>query len=470
MSEIEVPGKLEISGEIEVFAVKHLPIITTYVEKLGVVDLLNELVASEMDVESGVMFLGMILDTLSGRSPLYRLEDFFEGQDIELLLGKPIEAKRFNDDNVGRFLDKLYETGTMKIFTEIAKRAVDRFGINCRHVHFDTTSVNVFGAYRGEPQREEGLPYEITYGHSKNHRSDLKQFLISMLCVERTVPIFGSPEDGNGSDKTINNEILTAISARMAAFGLGEGAFIYIADSALITEDNLTAIGDAILFISRLPANYSECQRVIREAVRQDTWEEIGIIAETRPTKNRPGTYYRAYDTEVELYGKRYRALVIHSSAHDRRRQKRIARQLQAEHTRLLSEIKKACKIDYACQADAKAAAERIANTKASYYSLTVQVEERPRYKRGRPKGGVKEVAEMRYGISAVIAQDEAAVAALREEAGCFVLVSNVPKPEEKTEKKRGEKMEEKTEGYTSCALLKAYKEQHGIEQNFGVS
>lgn len=123
MSEIEIPG------EIEVFAVKHLPIVKSYVDKLGVVELLNDLVESEMDVEPGVMCLGMLLDTLSGRSPLYRLEAFFETQDTELLLGKPIAAKSCNDDNVGRFLDKLYETGTMKLFTAIATRAVDRFGL-----------------------------------------------------------------------------------------------------------------------------------------------------------------------------------------------------------------------------------------------------------------------------------------------------------------------------------------------------
>jgi transposase len=449
-------SELEIPGELEVFAVQYLPIVKTYVEKLGVVELLNDLVVSEMDVEPGVMFLGMVLDTLSGRSPLYRLEEFFETQDTELLFGKPIEAKRFNDDNVGRFLDKLYETGTMKIFTEIAKRAVNRFAVSCRHVHFDTTSVSVFGAYSGEIQGESPVSYVITYGHSKDHRADLKQFLISMLCVEGTVPILGSSEDGNGSDKTLNSEILTAISTYMAAFGIEEGAFIYIADAALMTEENLKAIGDDILFISRLPATYNECQRVIREAVKQNIWDEIGIIAETKPTQQRPGTYYRAYETEVELYGKPYRAVVLHSSAHDRRRQKRLERELQAEHTSLQAEIKKACKIDYACRADAKAAAERLATTKASYYSITAQVEERPKYTRGRPKREGKEVAEMRYGISAVIAQDEAAVAALREEAGCFVLVSNVPKAEEKME------------GYTSCALLKAYKEQHGIEQNFG--
>ncbi len=88
-----------------------------------------------------------------------------------------------------------------------------------------------------------------------------------------------------------------------------------------------SSFGDDILCMSRLPASYNECQRVIGEAVKKDAWDEIGIIAETKPTKNRPGTSYRASETEVELYGKTYRAVVVHSSAHDRRRQKRIERE-----------------------------------------------------------------------------------------------------------------------------------------------
>lgn len=452
MSESEIPA------EIEVFAVKHLPIVRAYVEKLGLVELLNDQVESKMDVEAGLMFLAMILDTLSGRSPLYRLEEFFESQDTELLLGKPVDAKSFNDDNVGRFLDKLYDAGTMKLFTEIARRAVEHFGLNCRHVHFDTTSVSLFGAYNIAPQMEKGLPYEISYGYSKDHRADLKQFLISMLCIERNVPIFGALEDGNASDKTLNNGILTSISSHMAKFGVLEGGFIYIADSALITEDNLKALGDDTLFISRLPASYNECQRVIGQAVQAKAWDELGIIAETKPTKNRPGTYYRAYESEVELYEKKYRAVVIHSSAHDSRRQKRIERELEAEHTCLSAEMKKVCKIDYACEADAESAVKRISKTKATYYSVKAEVEKRPKYKRGRPKSGIKEVAEMRYGISVSITEDEAAVATLREEAGCFVLITNVPV----TGKPRGD------DEYDSQSILAAYKEQHGIERNFG--
>ena len=65
--------------------------------------------------------------------------------------------------------------------------------------------------------------------------------------------------------------------------GVAPGAYIYVADAALVTEDNLAALGDT-LFITRLPATYNECGRLIAEAVAHNTWEEVGVLAHTKPT------------------------------------------------------------------------------------------------------------------------------------------------------------------------------------------
>jgi hypothetical protein len=77
-----------IPPEIEVYPIHHLPIIKAYADQLGLVSLINHYVPTEMDVDAGTVVLGLVLDTLSGRSPLYRLEEFFAHQDTEILLGK----------------------------------------------------------------------------------------------------------------------------------------------------------------------------------------------------------------------------------------------------------------------------------------------------------------------------------------------------------------------------------------------
>jgi transposase len=441
----------DIPHEMEAYPVYHLPIVRAYADKMGLVEVVNQLVPSEMEVDPGTVVLGLVLDTLSGRSPLYRLEEFFAHQDMKLLLGRALPPQVFNDDNVGRVLDRVYATGTLKIFTACAVRADTMCGFDKRYVHFDTTSKSVYGDYLSDEGQE--VPFTITHGYSKDKRPDLKQFVLSMLCVDRAVPIWGKPEDGNASDKTLNTTLLSEIAQILAHHGVGPGAYIYIADAALVTEDNLTALGDTF-FISRLPATYTECERVIQEAVGQQAWEEVGVLAETKPTKNRPVASYKAHESAVTLYGKPYRAVVVHSSAHDKRRQKRLDRELQTSYTTLQAAVRAAGKQEYFCRADAEAAAEKLRARQTDYHRVDVSVEERPQYGKGRPSPRKpREVKAMRYGLQPGLTARADRLATKREEAGCFVLLTNVPK--------------EGAFAHGAGDVLQAYKEQHGMEQNF---
>ena len=217
--------------------VDHLPIVAQYLRQLRLVEIVNELVSLEMAVEPGIIVLGAVLDTLSGRSPLYHLEKAFEDYDRELLFGRDLPPGYFNDDNVGRVFDALFAVGTQKIFSALSVSALQRFSLPTRHVHFDTTSVNVFGDYREDA--DEDAPFKITHGYSKDKRPDLKQFVLSLLCVGGNVPIVGKIEDGNASDKAINHRVLSDVSQHMAEHGVADDAFIYIADSANVSPKNI---------------------------------------------------------------------------------------------------------------------------------------------------------------------------------------------------------------------------------------
>src|SRR6516162_5121628 len=371
-----------LPSAIEVYPVHHLPIIKAYADQLGLVSLINHSVPTEMEVDAGTVVLALVLDTLSGRSPLYRLEEFFAQQDTALLLGKAVPPQALNDDTAGRVLDRLYDFGTMRLFTACAVRAATRFGLERRSVHFDTTSRSVWGDYQFAEMQD--LSFQVTYGYSKDKRPDLKQFVLSTLCVDRAVPLWGKPEDSNASDKTVTNTLLSTLATFLAQHGVAPGAYIYVADAALVTEDNLPALGDT-LFISRLPATYNAGGRVIAEAVARNQWTEIGILAHTKPTKHRPVTSYKAYEGAVTLYGTSYRAVVVHSSAQDKRRQQRLARDIQASQSTIQSAARLAEQQEYCCRADAEAAAVRLRALPAPYHRVDVTVEERPVYGRGRP-------------------------------------------------------------------------------------
>ena len=443
---------------IEAYQVQHLPLVKAYADKIGLVEVINQVVPTEMDVDPGTIVLGMILDTLSGRSPLYRLEEFFTHQDTALLLGKAVAPEVFKDDTVGRVLERLYDVGTMKIFTACVVRADQVYGLDKRYVHFDTTSISVYGDYlppEGQPgQQEQAVPFTITHGYSKDKRPDLKQFVFSTLCVDRAVPLWGKPEDGNASDKTVNNTVLSDIATFLAKHGVAPGAYIYVADAALVTEDNLAALGDT-LCISRLPATYNACGRLMTEAVAHNTWEDVGVRAHTTPTKHRPGTSYKAYEGEVTLYGTPYRAVVVHSSAQDKRRQQRLARDIQTSSSTMQTTARAAERQEYFCRADADAAAARLRAVSAAYHRLEVAVEERLVSGRGRPSAHKpRPITARRYRLKTAISPQTERIARMEEEAGCFVLLTNVPTAGELAHSARD--------------ILTVYKEQHGTEQNYG--
>ena len=440
---------------IEAYQVQHLPIVKAYADKIGLVEVIHAVVPTEMEVDPGTIVLGMILDTFSGRSPLYRLEEFFTHQDTALLLGKAVPPEAFQDDTVGRILERLYATGTMKVFTACAVRADRVFGFDKRYVHFDTTSIMVYGDYRPpEEAGESEVPFQITYGYSKDKRPDLKQFVLSTLCVDRAVPLWGKPEDGNASDKTVNNTVLSNLATFLAQHGVAPGAYIYVADAALVTEDNLAALGDT-LFITRLPATYNECGRLIAEAVAHNTWEDVGILAHTKPTKHRPVTSYKASEGQVTLYGTSYRAVVVHSSAQDKRRQQRLARAIQTSYSTIQTSAQTAEQQEYFCRADAEAAAARIRAVPAVYHRLEVTIEERPVYGRGRPSlQKPRPIKAMRYRLKTAMSPQTERIARLEEEAGCFVLLTNIPTTGDLA--------------HSAHDILTVYKDQHGTEQNYG--
>jgi len=430
--------------------VDHLPIIAHYARRLGLVEIVNALVPTEMEVEPGVIVLGLVLDTLSGRSPLYHLEKAFEDGDRELLFGQQIPPGYFNDDNVGRVLDHLFETGTQKIFSALSVCALERFALSTKHVHFDTTSVNVHGGYLNAA--DDDAPFKIVHGYSKDKRPDLKQFVLSLLCVDGNVPIVGKLEDGNASDKKINHRVLSEVSRHMNEHGVADEAFIYVADSAMVTEENLARAGR---FITRLPATYNECERAILAAVDAERWTDVGCIAVTPASKNRPNASYRVHEETVTLYDKRYRAIVVHSSAHDKRRQKRLERELAASLREAKAMAAALKKKRFFCRADAEQAARELMAQTTAYHRLEVEIVECPRYGRGRPKQGVPRTpVAIEYELSAKVAEKEQEIARRRKLAGCFVLLTNVPA--------QGD------EGYSAERILRTYKDQHAIENNFG--
>ena len=129
---------------------------------------------------------------------LYLVPQFFANKPLEHLLGPGITAEMLNDDCLGRTLDWLYAHDLTKLFAGIASRARQLFGIKAEQVHVDTTSFSVSGEYTTEEEkvqeRIDPAVIAITYGYSRDHRNDLKQWMLALATThDGDVPVFMQP-------------------------------------------------------------------------------------------------------------------------------------------------------------------------------------------------------------------------------------------------------------------------------------
>ena len=78
----------------------------------------------------------------------------------------------------------------------------------------------------------------------------------------------------------------------------------------------------------------------------------------------------------MQLYDKKYRAVVVHSDATDKRRLKRIEREIAKGRKELEQEAEKTNKVKHYCLADAKEAAHRLEKHNSEYHQIRTEIKE----------------------------------------------------------------------------------------------
>ncbi len=152
-------------------------------------------------ISPGVAFKAMILNGLGLASNLlYLFEQFFVGKATKHLLGEGVLAEYLNDDRLGRLLHALYLGGFSQLFLVICLSAARKFDIHCNSAHFDSSSFSVEGEYLGSEVVDvaASVPIHLTYGYSRDHRLDLKQFVANLVgWADGDMPAFTELTDGN---------------------------------------------------------------------------------------------------------------------------------------------------------------------------------------------------------------------------------------------------------------------------------
>ena len=229
---------------------------------------------SKLPVAKGLLVL--VKNLLISREPIYGLGEWAARYDPKWLGLAPKQLSALNDDRVGRCLTVFFHSDRSGLILALVRHVVREFALGLDELHNDSTSVSFFGAYREaeeEDQRRGRKTLAITYGHSKDHRPDLKQLLyILTITSDGGVPVHFRPASGNVTDDTThreNWELLCQIAGRRD--------FLYVADCKLATIENMNYIaGKGGRFVSVLPRTRKE-DAVFRQRVQKEeiVWQPL---------------------------------------------------------------------------------------------------------------------------------------------------------------------------------------------------
>jgi transposase len=222
-------------------------------------------------VSVGTATVAMILNGLGfSNRRLYLVPQYFEHKPLEHLLGEGIKAEDLNDDCLGRTLDWLYEHDVTRLFAAIAHTAREKLSLTSRLVHVDTTSFSVSGAYEGEPEAEMAI--SITYGYSRDHRADLKQWMLARASTQESdLPLFLRPLDGNSSDQVNLLAAVEALQEQLRAPDEEESSS-YVADLSIYSQANMRRLNEAKLrWVSRVPQTSMTAREPLTKALQTPT-------------------------------------------------------------------------------------------------------------------------------------------------------------------------------------------------------
>ena len=100
----------------------------------------------------------------------------------------------------------------------------------------------------------------ITQGYSRDHRPDLNQVILQLICEHQAgIPLWMDALSGNSSDKESFRQTLNTHLKQLHA---GVGLSLIVADSALYTAKTLQDLGD-FPWITRVPETIGGTRELI---------------------------------------------------------------------------------------------------------------------------------------------------------------------------------------------------------------
>ena len=183
---------------VQTQAVGFAPILLHYFDRCAIANIIDQHV--ELDTRRKILTHGqatvaMITAILFQVMQLYRICKFASEKTVLKVLLPQIEADQYFDDRLADTLDALFDYGIGDLDMLITGNMIDVFQIESQACHNDTTSVSMYGDANNN-KTEQSI--QVSFGHSKKHRNDLKQFVWSMsVSSDHAFPLFQQAYSGN---------------------------------------------------------------------------------------------------------------------------------------------------------------------------------------------------------------------------------------------------------------------------------
>lgn len=424
--------------------------VASMVKESGLTDLLNVELDSKLgrkpEIPYGTLIEMMIVNLCDDHKPLSGLRTYFnEYLDLEGIFKFPIDRQKLTDDRFGLALDHLYNANPKKIFAKLATKLFEKYDIKVTKINFDTTSKVMWGTYE-TPDGEESK-IDITYGHSKDKRSDKKQVKMAIGSANGVVADI-DVLSGNASDKTYNFDKLGNIEGIIDNLNVSKEEFYYIADSAFFTSKNIKRAKDKeINFITSVPDRLK-----ISKDLKEKGLNNFGKFDEVKIKTSKETGIYQIADEIKEYNGINLKFLVYHSGPTVKKKTKSINKKIKRESKKIQKTIKKYNSINYSCQKDAEKEKSRIIKKELKnikFHTLNLEIFRIEKNKPGRPpKDPSKKKTKIEYKLEIKYKSDEEKKEKALKKSCLFILSTS-------------------DLDMTGEEILREYKTQDSVEKNF---
>jgi transposase len=277
-------------------ALGALPVVAGFCRRLDIAGITDRAcpVREIAYATHGQVIEALVANRLTSPTPLVHVEDWARAWAVEEVLGLSPEV--LNDDRTGRALDAVAPE-LDGIVGSAGTMAIAEFGIQVARIHWDMTSISLFGACASP----DGDYIEPRFGHPKDRRPDLLQVQAGLaVSADGGVPLWHRAYDGGAG------EVAQVVPAMEALSKLaGERSFLMAGDSKLVSYPNLRALTEAEVTFAA-PASKAYAGAGVLAACDFDAAAEVGYVAQRdagKPPAER-GSYRVLEDTMV-LTGKK---------------------------------------------------------------------------------------------------------------------------------------------------------------------